>query len=187
MDSTIIAAIIGLIGVIFTGFLGIYMYKLGGKSEKTKIVLQKKIEVYSELSGKLQSLQKSLNIFTMLRTNKAMNKFLIKDDLIPDIAIYDSFVSDFYEYYKENCGKIKIFCPNDISIKLEELHNKLSSCRDMYQLLIEGDFAGATKAEYKVEWMKSAYQTDLKLQGEVSNDIQSHINAIITVITNDIN
>lgn len=52
MESTNIAVIKGLIGVIFTCFLGIYMYKLGDKSKKSKIVLQK-IEAYSELSGQL--------------------------------------------------------------------------------------------------------------------------------------
>ena len=39
MDPTIIAALIGLLGVIFTSLFGVYMHSLGTKSEKVKIIM----------------------------------------------------------------------------------------------------------------------------------------------------
>lgn len=186
MDSTIIAAIIGLLGVIFTSLFGIYMHKLGSKSDKNNVVIQKKIEIYSDLADKLQSLQKSINMFITLRLRNAMIKFLNQEDLMSHIVIYDNLVSEYYGYYKENCGKIILFCPNGVFEKLEKLHGELVLCRDNYQMLLEGDFYGRTKEEYETEWMKAVYGTDVKLRGEILKNIESYINEIISELSKDL-
>lgn len=186
MDSTIIASIIGLFGVIFTSLFGIFMHHIGTKSEKVKVIMNKRIDLYIELSGKLQSLQRSLNIFTTLRLRNKVSSPYNTADLNRDLEVFDKFVSEYYDYFKENSGIIKLFCTKLLVEKLEQLKDDIIRCRDEYQMIIEGDWGDTSQVDYSSTWIMAVYRTDMNMYTTVLPAISKSIDEIIQNLSKDL-